>query len=367
MSVIAFPYFAKIRSIDWTLDRPAQVNVSGYTGARGVVANPWHGKWRARVQLSTLVGTEVTTRWWRSFFAKLKGQINTTWLPATEGPQYTPTVNAITNIANRANTTVTSLGGNEYRITKSGGTNGVSDAQADSTTALTGDFVLRCKIGGTQGFFLGFKLSSGGAIGTAHKQISVANGILTYVDFGSQNQSGITSYVTGQYLWVVRRGYSLSVLLGNTTNLADAVFIYQFSESNVFGTLYFDWYAGTSGATCDVMLTFTPLVTLSANASQGATQISFTGSGMPNVNAIEPGWLATVQLNSGKRQLVIVTQYVANPVIIFEPPLREAANSGNAVELCTPWAEVALGNSTFGWQASAGKQYDIAFDVEEAF
>jgi hypothetical protein len=86
VSVIPFPAAAKIRRIQWSLDRPAQVNRSAYTGARRVVANPWHGKWSARVELSTIVG-EANVLAWRGFLALLKGQINTFQLPATEGPQ----------------------------------------------------------------------------------------------------------------------------------------------------------------------------------------------------------------------------------------------------------------------------------------
>jgi hypothetical protein len=81
VSQIAFPAGAKIRRVSWSLDRPAQVNRSAYTGARRVVANPWHGKWSARVELSTIVG-EGNVRPWRAFLAKLKGQINTFGLTA---------------------------------------------------------------------------------------------------------------------------------------------------------------------------------------------------------------------------------------------------------------------------------------------
>jgi hypothetical protein len=86
MATIALPASVKIRSISWTLDRPAQVNRSAYTGVRRVVANPWHGIWKAQVQLAPILG-ESNVLAWRAFLASLKGQINNFHLPATEGPQ----------------------------------------------------------------------------------------------------------------------------------------------------------------------------------------------------------------------------------------------------------------------------------------
>lgn len=85
MTLIAAPTFA-IREIDWYLDRPAQVNRSGYSGSREVVANPWHGKWRATVTLKTEQGEE-NIRAMRGFLASLDGQVNSFLLPATEGAQ----------------------------------------------------------------------------------------------------------------------------------------------------------------------------------------------------------------------------------------------------------------------------------------
>jgi hypothetical protein len=106
VSQIAFPAGAKIRRVSWSLDRPAQVNRSAYTGARRVVANPWHGKWSARVELSTIVG-EGNVRPWRAFLAKLKGQINTFGLTATEGPQHAAANPTLASAAAQGATSVT--------------------------------------------------------------------------------------------------------------------------------------------------------------------------------------------------------------------------------------------------------------------
>lgn len=91
MAVIALPRTIRFAtSVAWQLDRPAQVNVSGYTGRRQIVANPWHGKWSAKVELAPIVG-ENNMLQWRAFLAALKGQINTFHLPASEGPQHNGT------------------------------------------------------------------------------------------------------------------------------------------------------------------------------------------------------------------------------------------------------------------------------------
>ncbi len=75
-----------IRTIEWALDQPAQINASTLTGKRTPVAEPWFGKWRAVVELAPIVGVDQA-RILRSFFARCLGMINTFRLLACEGPQ----------------------------------------------------------------------------------------------------------------------------------------------------------------------------------------------------------------------------------------------------------------------------------------
>lgn len=75
-----------IASISWMLDRPSQANVSPWDGTRRLMAEPWHGKWSASVELAPIVG-EKNVRALRSFLARCLGSINTFRLYATEGPQ----------------------------------------------------------------------------------------------------------------------------------------------------------------------------------------------------------------------------------------------------------------------------------------
>jgi hypothetical protein len=110
MTIIAMPAAAKIAGIRWQLVRPSQGSRSGYTGRRQVVAAPWHGRWAASVELSTIVGEE-NVRAWRSFLAKLQGQINTFRLVAVEGPQTAAASISTTAGASAGATQITVSGG----------------------------------------------------------------------------------------------------------------------------------------------------------------------------------------------------------------------------------------------------------------
>lgn len=76
----------KIRSLEPRLDRPAQANVSQWTGRRTLIANPWHGKWSFKVELAPIV-TETNVRTIRSFLARCKGSLNTFRIYATQAAQ----------------------------------------------------------------------------------------------------------------------------------------------------------------------------------------------------------------------------------------------------------------------------------------
>jgi hypothetical protein len=75
-----------IASVAATLDQPAQVNRSVYTGVRAVASIPWHGKWAFKVQLAVRQG-DANFRAIRAFFTGLQGAINNFHLPAVEQSQ----------------------------------------------------------------------------------------------------------------------------------------------------------------------------------------------------------------------------------------------------------------------------------------
>lgn len=109
MAIVALPSPARIRAIQWTLDRPANVNVSAYTGYRHVAANPWHGKWSASVEFAAMDASMMLA--FRAFLAGLKGQINTFALPfAEEGAQNANVGVTVAVLAAAGTTSVTITG-----------------------------------------------------------------------------------------------------------------------------------------------------------------------------------------------------------------------------------------------------------------
>lgn len=85
MATFNWPGFG-IAAIKPTLDQPAQVNRSAYTGVRAVASNPWHGKWSFEVQLARKQG-DANFQAIRAFFTQLQGSVNNFHLPAAEAPQ----------------------------------------------------------------------------------------------------------------------------------------------------------------------------------------------------------------------------------------------------------------------------------------
>lgn len=109
MAVIALPASVRVANIAWTLDRPAQVNRSQWTGKDQVVTNPWHGRWAADVELAPIVG-EANVLAWRAFLTGLKGRVNTFRLPAVERDQYPADTIVVSILAAAGASTVNSGG-----------------------------------------------------------------------------------------------------------------------------------------------------------------------------------------------------------------------------------------------------------------
>lgn len=96
MATITVPSTMPIRRIQWSLTQPTQLNRSGWTGARQVVGLAGGNMWRASAEFAPIVG-EASVRPWRSFFAKLLGNLNVFQLPASEGQQHSgsePTISS---------------------------------------------------------------------------------------------------------------------------------------------------------------------------------------------------------------------------------------------------------------------------------
>lgn len=102
MATITFPSTPAPSGMTWRLIQPAQNNISGWTGARQVLASG-RGWWECSVSLPPMVG-EASVAPWRSFFARLQGSANDFRLPVNEVAQSsssaTPLVNGASQIGN---------------------------------------------------------------------------------------------------------------------------------------------------------------------------------------------------------------------------------------------------------------------------
>lgn len=95
MATITFPSTPAPSGMTWRLIQPAQNNISGWTGARQVLASG-RGWWECSVSLPPMVG-EASVAPWRAFFAALQGSAKDFQLPVNELAQSsssaTPQVN----------------------------------------------------------------------------------------------------------------------------------------------------------------------------------------------------------------------------------------------------------------------------------
>lgn len=359
MAIIALPPSVRIRHIEWSLDRPAQINRSPYSGARKVVANPWHGRWTARVELAPIIG-EANVRAWRGFLASLKGQINTFLVPAIEGPQHALGT-VFPAISNVSGTTVTAIGGSLYTIEKTGGVTATYDAAAVSASGFSGNFSLQMRqTVGNSGPFIGVSANptaANGAIIDRSWQLFSTGTLWRMFESGTL-QGG--SLAASAYAFIWRTGSTVGYGRGATLAAAQAAPDRTVTDTS---SLFLDCSLPNTSDKIEVLFSGTQnLPTASAGAAQGATSIALSGA-----PAMTQGMLATVSLPSGNKQLVMLTADLAGSTITFEPPLREAISTGAQVDTMSPGAQVALADSAFSWSVDQGQLYGISFGVEEAF
>lgn len=81
MVTISVPAGADCSDVEWSLDTPAQVNRSAWSGARKVIGLPGAERWFATSAL-TPVSTETDERPLRAFILACRGPANTFRLPA---------------------------------------------------------------------------------------------------------------------------------------------------------------------------------------------------------------------------------------------------------------------------------------------
>jgi hypothetical protein len=79
MTTITLPSSPKPQGMTWKLVQPAQTNVSGWTGARQVVASN-RGWWECQFVLPPIVST-ASFNPWRAFIAQMRGMANDVRIP----------------------------------------------------------------------------------------------------------------------------------------------------------------------------------------------------------------------------------------------------------------------------------------------
>lgn len=362
MAIIPMPASVRIKTIEWLLSRPAQVNRSHWTGRDQVVADPWHGRWSAEAELAPIVGAAGMLAW-RSFLAKVKGRINPFRLVAVEAPQHDP-LTTPTTIVNHSNTTVTALGGGEYQIEKTGGVNAVQDAGAVSSTGLAGDFLLTVRAMQTdKSVWVMTGTNPTASLGNADRthMILFDNVGQARVYTSSGLVAGPFGYSAAQYWFIRRVGTTVTILSGATAAIDSASLVYTYVAASS-ATLFFDSSLFHSNTIIRASFTTTQLVTAASGGAAGASTLTL--SSMP---ALLDGHMVTVPLASGNEQMVVLTANPAGNVLTFEPVLRAAAAIGSNVETRLPYALVALASSTAGWSASAGQVYGIRLSAEERY
>lgn len=87
MALIPWPTCAFITNVAWTLDQPAQVNRSQWTGRRQVTILPIAAQWSAKVTFE-VKADEASSLDLQAFIVDMQGQANTTLVPGTAGAQF---------------------------------------------------------------------------------------------------------------------------------------------------------------------------------------------------------------------------------------------------------------------------------------
>jgi len=108
MATITFPSTPAPSGMSWRLVQPAQNNISGWTGARQVLASG-RGWWECSVSLPPMVG-EASVAPWRSFFAKMQGAANDFRLPVSEIAQSASTATPLVNGASQTGRSIVTDG-----------------------------------------------------------------------------------------------------------------------------------------------------------------------------------------------------------------------------------------------------------------
>lgn len=87
MSLITPPATMPLKRIEWRLKQPHQVNRSGWTGRRQVLATPGGAVWSCSAEFVPIIG-QAAAKKWQGFFHSLEGQVHRFPVVAVEADQH---------------------------------------------------------------------------------------------------------------------------------------------------------------------------------------------------------------------------------------------------------------------------------------
>lgn len=223
------------------------------------------------------------------------------------------------DVVNNANTTVTPLGGGEYTIEKTAGTDGAYDASAVSTTSFSGDFLLRARLltEGANSNLTMVGMNSDPLADNNYASIDYAwawaHGSDTWWIY--QGGTMILQFLApATYVWIWRQGTSLK--MGRGATLADAAASPDQSLTSS-ATLYFDSSLWSTGDKFEIYLsdTLPAAYSISVDAPDSAGAIGSElvtngdGSATPGAEWVQTSNYfggtndGTLTLNAGKLRI----------------------------------------------------------------
>lgn len=347
MAIYTLPDGVEFTRRNWVPFETVQINEGGWNRARYALDFDNGYMVVSATMLPTHSG-ELKRRL-RSFYSKLKAGVSAFRLPVSACAQHGG-VNA--NVAARTFTFNLTAGMTAFdtntRFKKTGGSGSAWD---QSVRSVEGSYAARVSFKVSQvnkNVIVG--LSSNPAASTDISNISF--GIL-FTDAGSAMvyQDNVNEFVIGAYLatdtWVAAKEGASVAFYKNGTE------VYRADADNGV-QLYFDTsFFGSDGEINTVAVT-------APSGAAGSTVVALSAA----PGALE-GMYATVPLEGGAAQLVLLHADAAGGELVFEPPLRGVADVGEPVETMRPYGVVALTEAVAPDEDQGIMTW--AFDAREAF